>query len=422
MKKVKLFKTKLTLIVLLIMLLICSLVRYVSARDNFAFSVATQSGINTVQDMNDAANAYYAAGYHSYGLTDPSTQTLWENLYADVQFFASHGDVNNVQFAESGIVVGNTGYYDCGGTTKQLIGTNAVHWDADTILVTYSSCNSAGANNNNDTNSITCKTAEKGATVAVGFRGEINTGSATNWDKRYNQKLGEGYGVIDAVNYASSFTYLDPDVKKVQIWHHGDANMKIGKYRSVGTGLGEERNILNKSIRQVVNNDIDSITSVIKSVYPNFNINNYEIENIDGTKTSLVNDNSTISDTNYIDLRFKIGDFYTEAGYTVELKNNAVTAIYDNNIDMVKQETLVNDRISTYAKLTQERIEELKEDAKEELSERYNDIVDIQNDGITYKYYYDLNTDKKYIIFTIPNTIGNEEIKGRAFSDIKIEI
>lgn len=31
---------------------------------------------------------------------------------------------------------------------------------------------------------------------------------------------------------------------------------------------------------------------------------------------------------------------------------------------MVKQETLVNDRISTYAKLTQERIEELKEDAK----------------------------------------------------------
>lgn len=119
------------------------------------------------------------------------------------------------------------------------------------------------------------------------------------------KKLGEGYGVIDAVNYASSFTYLDPDVKKVQIWHHGDANMKIGKYRSVGTGLGEERNILNKSIRQVVNNDIDSITSVIKSVYPNFNINNYEIENIDGTKTSLVNDNSTISDTNYIDLRLR---------------------------------------------------------------------------------------------------------------------
>lgn len=37
----------------------------VHARDNFALSVATQfNGLNTVQDMNNAANSYADAGYH----------------------------------------------------------------------------------------------------------------------------------------------------------------------------------------------------------------------------------------------------------------------------------------------------------------------------------------------------------------------
>lgn len=218
MKSKKFFQTKFTSIVLLVLLLICSLTGTALARDNFAFSVATQyDGLNTIQDMNNAANAYAAAGYHSYGVTDPTPQALWENLYADVQFFSSHGNVNHVQFSETGIVVGNSGNYVVDGVTKYFIGTNAVHWDADTILVTYSSCNSAGANNNNDTNSITCKTAERGATVTVGFREKINAGSSENWNARYNQKLSEGYGVNDSVNYANSFTYLFPSVKNVQI-------------------------------------------------------------------------------------------------------------------------------------------------------------------------------------------------------------
>lgn len=424
MKKKKEFQIKIAFIVSLILLLTCNLGGKVFARDNLAFSVGTKAGgINTAQDMNDAANAYLAAGYHSYGIIDPEPLKLAENLRADVQFYSGHGAVNNVQFLETGIVVGNTGNYDCNGVTKPLIGTNAIPWNNyNTILVTYSSCESAGTNNNNDTNSITCKTAEKGALVAVGFREKINAGSATNWNKRYNQKLGEGYGVNDAVNYANSFTYLFPNVKKVQIWHHGDANIKIGKYRSSGTDLDDKRNILNQEVRQTVHNDIESISSIIKEVYPEFNINNYEISYIDGTKTSLVNSNYTISDTNYIDLQFKLGDFYTNAGYTVEIRNNIVTAIYDNNINVAKQENLINASNFNNIKLTHNEIDKLKQEAKQQMLEKYNNKINIVDNEINYKLYYDLNTDKQYVIFAIPNNIGTDKISGLAIDNIQIEI
>lgn len=69
--------------------------------------------------MKDAVNSYYIAGYHSHGAIDPTTQALWENLYADLQFFSCHGNVNLIRFANSGIRVGNfSGIY---------IGTNSVH-------------------------------------------------------------------------------------------------------------------------------------------------------------------------------------------------------------------------------------------------------------------------------------------------------
>lgn len=425
MIKKKSFQTKLASMFLLIVLLTYSLAGNVLARDNFAFSVATAvSDLNTVQDMNDAANAYANAGYHSYGVTDPTSQELWENLYADVQFFSAHGNVNNVQFTETGIAVGDTRPLDCSGKIKYFIGTNAVHWDADTILVTYSSCNSAGANNNKDPNSIVYKTAERGASVVLGFRDTIEAPSATAWASRYNQKLGEGYGVSDAVNYASSFNYSDPNIKKVQIWHHGDANMKIGRYRSTSSGLGEERNILNRRLsKQTVTTDIESISSAIKEVYPNFDINNYELSYTEGTQSNLVTDLSTTSNTNYIDFNFKIGDFYTGAGYTVEIKNNQVTAIYDNNIDIEKQDTLIYSRAENYdVNLSSESIEELKQDAKQQLLNTSTNNITINDDNITYKYHYNLNTDKKYIVFSIPTSVGSGDMIGLAISNVQIEI
>lgn len=198
--------------------------------------------------------------------------------------------------------------------------------------------------------------------------------------------------------------------------------MKIGKYRSAGTGLAKERNILNNSSRNLVNTSIESISSAIESVYPNFDINNYEISTTDGTKTSQVNSNSTVNETSYIDLQFKIGNFYTEAGYTVEIRNNSVVAIYDNNINVEKQESLVNSRVNNTTTLTTQEIEGLKQQAKQQLLGEYENKITINDNDITYIYYYDINTDKKYIVFSIPNTIGSQDIPSLSINNVKIEI
>ena len=404
-------------ILFLILTFIYLIASSVQARDNFALSVATQfNGLNTVQDMNNAANSYADAGYHSYGITDPTAQQLWENLYADVQFFSTHGGLNNIEFSQTGIIVGDTGNYNINGTTKQMIGTNAVHWDADTILVTYSSCRSAGENDQSNANSITAQTAQRGADVAVGFRDDINSGSSTNWNERYNERLAAGYGVYDSVEYANSFIYLFPNVKKVQIWHHGDSNIKIGKYRS-NSIVNDDRNLL-KNTKSILDND--AALDIIKESNPEFDINNYERIETNGIGVSEVGHDNNNLMTKYVDLQLKVGEFYTNAGYTIVSEGNTITAIYDNNVDIEKQNAILNSRESNILQLTENEINILKDEAIAKI--KTNDEIELLEENITYKYYLDIETNKRYIIFSIPNKIKNSELDSIAYSNVEIEI
>lgn len=409
------FKKKTLLSILLIIILLITLSTSVMARDNYAFSAGTTSGgINTIQDINDASNAYRNAGYRTYSMGDPSQQRLWENLYADVQFFSTHGNVQFINFSNCGIHVGDTNSY--------YIGTNAVHWDADTILVTYSSCNSAGANGNNDVNSITCKTAERGATVSVGFRNTIDAGSSKNWAKRYNDRLAQGYGVLDSVNHANSYIYIFPSVKETQVWHHGDANMKIGKYRSA-INTEDERNILNKigkNARNSLNADVNNIISYIEEYYPNFDINNYEIVTNNGAIASNVNSKESTQIT-YIDFQLKVGEFVTKAGFTTEIQDGIIKAIYDNNIDIQKQEEALQNIGQFTSNLNQTKLRDMKNNAIKEIENKYTN-VSIEDD-IKMKYYYDIEEGKKYVVYSIPNVINTETgEKGISYDTIEYEI
>ena len=119
--------------------------------------------------------------------------------------------------------------------------------------------------------------------------------------------------------------------------HHGNANMKIGKYRSNSIDL-DERNILEEPIT-LSNARSNNLISIMQDNIQDFNINDYVINETDGLMTTNVNTNETVLENKYIDFQLKIGDFYTEAGYTVKVNGNVVEAIYDNNIDKEKQIT-----------------------------------------------------------------------------------
>lgn len=416
-------KIKSTFCILLVLLFVFTLFSSnVLASQNLAYSVATQSGgINTIQMMNDAAYSYLDTGYHTYGVTDPEPGDFNEYLYADVQFFVTHGGTDNVQFSKTGICVGNTKTLTIDGVSKKFWGTNSINWSGSgTLLVTYLSCNDAGVNNTPDRNSISYKTAERGAQVTLGFREEIVLGSAENWAKRYNERLGQGYGVDDAVKYADSFIYITSGIKTGHIWHHGDPNIKIGKYRSSNLLELEDERIIGLK-QEKSSATINNITETIKSIDNSFNIENYDV-NLSNFTSGEVGSDEITTEATFIDLQLKIGEYKTEAGYTIEMKNGEIINIYDNNIDIEKQNQLLRSKNNELNESIENNIvSQLKVKAIQSVEDKYNNEVIVKDNEVESTYFYDLNTDKKYIIFTVPNTLkGN--MAAKSISEVRYEI
>ena len=361
----------------------------------------THNGINTVEDVNDACNAYSNAGYNGYSHVDPTYSQLSSHVARDVVFFATHGSLTSISFENSGIRVGsNSGNY---------VGTDTVDWaTSDTLLVTYATCNSAGTNGNYSSNSIATATANRGADVVVGFRDTINDGSARNWSKRYNDKLGEGSGVYDAISYANSFVYLFPSVKQVHICHHGDNNIKIGRYRNILVD-NDERNILNEPIQIGNTRSNTAIIDIMKEVIPNFKEENYEIQESGYILSQNIDNNESSTGHRYIDFQLKIGDFYTESGYTLKIKDNIIEAIYDNNINSeIQNEALTNEN-------------NFKVNDENELLLNVDSINSeiIESEKIESKYFYDIEEEKKYVVFSIPESKENGD---KSFKLVKYEI
>lgn len=389
----------------------------VAARDNTALSVGTiQNLLDTTEAGKAAATSYHNAGYTSYYGTDLSKNTLYSYLYADVQFFSAHGASNRIIFKESGIIVGEDGFGTSDGVTRGYIGTNNVHWDADTILVTYTSCSSA---KDNSWDTIAGKTCQRGANTVIGFRKDINALSSTPWTKRYNEKLAEGSTVAEAAKYANTFTYLFPDVKYVSIF--GDSNLKIGKYRNA---INTQRESLYNSNSSNLLATEENIFSTIKASNPNFDPNNYEMIKTGGiTCTPSPNIVSSPS-SEYIELVFKLDDFYTDAGYTIYIENDKIKEIYDNNIDLEKQKALTHNISSSKETILNDvKIRNMKLNAIQKVKQQYNNnLLTIHEDELSTKLYYNLISDKKYVLVEVPSKITDDLGTAIAYDTISYEI
>ena len=295
--------------VLVTVILLFELAGVVLARDNYAIGIATieDNGEflwDSRASISEIITAYNRAGYRVYGVGNPGKQHLWEQLYADVQCFLCHGNQDCVVTAISGIVAGSDRMYG----NKDCIGTDSVHWDADTILVIYGSCQGAGDNGVINKNSVGYKTAVRGAQVVMAWRSSVNIPNLEKWTKYYNNRLADGYSVIQAMDYANSFSYTDSRVpQNSTIIHHGDTGIKIGKYRNITENqIRPEDNLLLKAKTRTVisSNDVNAIYNVIKETYPDFDENNYIITR--GNSQSINVTNEQVSETEYINLMLKV--------------------------------------------------------------------------------------------------------------------
>ena len=411
--------------VLVTVILLFELAGVVLARDNYAIGIATieDNGEflwDSRASISEIITAYNKAGYRVYGVGNPGKQHLWEQLYADVQCFLCHGNQDCVVTAISGIVAGSDRMYG----NKDCIGTDSVHWDADTILVIYGSCQGAGDNGVINKNSVGYKTAFRGAQVVMAWRSSVNIPNLEKWTKYYNNRLADGYSVIQAMDYANSFSYTDSRVpQNSTIIHHGDTGIKIGKYRNITENqIRPEDNLLLKAKTRTVisSNDVNAIYNVIKETYPDFDENNYIITR--GNSQSINVTNEQVSETEYINLMLKVGEFETESGFTVRAEDGIVEAIYDNTIDFKKEAMLTKQKAPMMANCTETELQELKDEAIQKILSAYNNNVSINTDDVTYKYFYDIETEKKYVEFSIKSTMGTQNEEVEACDIVKFEI
>ncbi len=411
--------------VLVTVILLFELAGVVLARDNYAIGIATieDNGEflwDSRASISEIITAYNKAGYRVYGVGNPGKQHLWEQLYADVQCFLCHGNQDCVVTAISGIVAGSDRMYG----NKDCIGTDSVHWDADTILVIYGSCQGAGDNGVINKNSVGYKTAVRGAQVVMAWRSSVNIPNLEKWTKYYNNRLADGYSVIQAMDYANSFSYTDSRVpQNSTIIHHGDTGIKIGKYRNITENqIRPEDNLLLKAKTRTVisSNDVNAIYNVIKETYPDFDENNYIITR--GNSQSINVTNEQVSETEYINLMLKVGEFETESGFTVRAEDGIVEAIYDNTIDFKKEAMLTKQKAPMMANCTETELQELKDEAIQKILSAYNNNVSINTDDVTYKYFYDIETEKKYVEFSIKSTMGTQNEEVEACDIVKFEI
>ena len=440
-------KIKNVLVIFIMVILISSLLSTFSgvyARSNYAYAAGLKYdapfGYIDMDPTDACLNAMYAyedAGFSVGGHLNPTKQVLWENLYATVQYFTGHGNVDHIVLSpNTGIYIGGdrteTKTAD-GGKTKfenvQFIGTDTVHWDVDTDLVSYLACNTEGTNNNVADNSLAKATCARGSTVVFGYTSEVHTVSLGSWSDRYNEKLGQGYGVNDALQYANSFTYLFSDVKNGMIWHHGNANMKIGKYNSATkNSITEDSSTLKNDRLVYSSNGINTkkisskadIESKLSEIYKDFDSNNYIVEK----NTSYcydINTNMPTEENVYYDYKLKIGDYITDAGYTVKLTNGKISEIYDNNIDIEKQEELLKESNKFSANIGKEKLTTYKTDLNKKVQAKYDNKVEITgNESI---YYYDIVNDKKYVVISCKSeTELDGEKAGKSIESIMYEI
>lgn len=374
---------------------------YVSAASGHAYCAGySGNDLGTTSMTTNAYNTYRSLGYSSNYTISPSFNTLKSGKFSDgtkyleskVLFLAGHGakDGSSLHLATSytGIRTGNSSLNE--------VGINEINFN-NTKLVTLAGCYTSV----NDS-SLAVEIYRKGSDNVIGWRQEVNPGAMTDFLENYHKKLKSGSTVWDALVYAGTFSYSDSRVKDVGFF--GSANNTIKSASNISTMSSSEDEIVNPNTYYVTedinftndNQNLNEIISLIKSKDSLFKIEDYEVR---------INELNKEQNLYIIDFIRKIGNFYTDLGYVVTVKDGKVTTLTNNNREILptisktlSNNTISSENLNSYKKIAIKNL--MQKSFKDFSLGTFNnkDIIVKEQLG---QLYFDVNTNKPYYkIFT----------------------
>lgn len=270
-------------------------------------------------------------------------------LESDIVVLTGHGTTLSIQVAP-------TVYLRRGHGTSNYVGTNDIQW-SKCSLVMLVGCYTAAEHSNPQIDNITHNIMDKsnGMTNVFGWRDEILVGDVISWMKRFNSKLANGSSLLTALSYANSFSdYIDNSTIKNVAYYVGNS-----------THLRNNKN--NKNINNITSENLNVITinphKTVKFTKEEKNINNViqlieeelnKTINIQEYEINVFNINEEYNHYN-IDFEYKIGEYYTNLGYTVIVEYGKVTEIIDN----MSEEININAKKINESKIDLDRIKEI---------------------------------------------------------------
>lgn len=375
------------------------------------------STITTTSLTEFAADCYSDCGYAtSKKIKDPSYMLLLSNsLASEIQLYSTHGSIDSVTFTS------NTGICTSHKTVGNIeyVGLNTLKsgWESNCKFVMYMACNTGGISGNASTESLCYLSTTDGAVPAsFGFKKTVSYSRGLEpWAENFNKRLAKGYGVKSSLDYANMFLYLDEDVKS---WHYVYNSSKIEENFKLGTYYGKQEIIpidttMIEKKKNILNNNIftkEEIVDEIKKYDENFDLKNYEIKENKSTISEINNDGETINTTEIKNISYilKVGDFITDAGYVVSIIEDKIVGIYDNNIDLDKQNKILKNLDNYKVNLSEEKISKYMRKSENVINSRYN-LQNSSSNEDNIKYFYDIEIDKKYIVIEVESEINGDK-------------
>lgn len=393
------------------------------ASGNNAFSVGADFPNDTVDTRSaatSAASKLGTMGYDSYYSTAPTYDILGGNfaddghrrLHSDVVYLNGHGTPTSVVFPNTGLRVGrDDGYY--------YRGTDDFHW-ANVDLAILVACNTSMYGD-----SIAYRLNWGGATTCIGFPDTVYTSAGKTWTDRFLDKLALGSTVNEAKDYANSglFVVGGTEIRKATVIGNGELRINGSTLRTLKNILQsknsnegnieieknvfkvnnnieyktEYRNGKNINIAQniIFENNVEGKKNIIKLLednIENFDINNYEMD------IQLMNN----GEGDYaIELHYKIGEYYTNSGFVIMIKNNKVSNLIDYTIDNSNIDSIENGLEIYDGNYFSKNVKRMENKAMLEVNKKYNSSAKVLDS----KLFYDLVENKKYILTNVESKI-----------------